>query len=72
MLSLFTLVFIMGMAFYIGRLFGERRGTIIEREKFLKVLQGIKAENGLSPIAKYHLLYLRTLITKRLNEEWWK
>jgi len=72
MLSLFSLVFVMVTAFYIGRLFGERSATVVERQKFLKVLRSIKTEDGLHAVAKYHVIYIRTLITKKLQEEWWK
>jgi uncharacterized membrane protein YdjX (TVP38/TMEM64 family) len=72
MASALSLLVVMAIAFYIGRLFGERSATIVEREKFLKVLRSIKTEDGLHAVAKYHVLYIKTLITKRLQEEWWK
>jgi uncharacterized membrane protein YdjX (TVP38/TMEM64 family) len=72
MASALSLLVVMAIAFYIGRLFGERSATIVEREKFLKVLRSIKTEDGLHAVAKYHVIYIRTLITKKLQEEWWK
>jgi hypothetical protein len=72
MASALSLLVVMAIAFYIGRLFGERSATIVEREKFLKVLRSIKIEDGLHAVAKYHVIYIRTLITKKLQEEWWK
>lgn len=72
MVSLFSVVFIMVTAFYIGRLFGERNATEVERMKFLKILRSMNTEDGLDPVAKYHVLYMRTLINKKLQEEWWK